>query len=66
MALFLHNAADGSVMTSVGSHLGFLVLTWIFWTAGAAAITASLGGGHNCRYVLLKLRPPFRPVFGKH
>jgi len=35
-------------MTSVGSHLGFLILTWIFWTAGAAAITASLGGGHNC------------------
>lgn len=26
-----------------------LVLTWLFWTAGAAAITAALGGGLNCR-----------------
>ncbi|KAF8131523.1 hypothetical protein EV363DRAFT_1164973 [Boletus edulis] len=25
-----------------------LLLTWIFWTAGAASITAALGGGLNC------------------
>lgn len=25
-----------------------LSLTWIFWTAGAASITAALGGGLNC------------------
>ncbi|KAF8323206.1 hypothetical protein DL93DRAFT_2162390 [Clavulina sp. PMI_390] len=48
LVLFLHSASTGSVATSVGSHLGFLVLTWIFWTAGAAAITAALNGGHNC------------------
>lgn len=28
-----------------------LIITWIFWTAGAASITAGLGGGHNCGYV---------------
>lgn len=28
-----------------------LFLTWIFWVAGAAAITATLGGGLNCSYV---------------
>lgn len=28
-----------------------LLLTWIFWTGGAAAITAELGGGLNCKYV---------------
>lgn len=28
-------------------------ITWVLWTAGAAAITASLGGGINCSYVTL-------------
>lgn len=28
---------------------GSLTLTWIFWTAGAAAITAALGGGLDCK-----------------
>ncbi|KAH0837826.1 hypothetical protein J3R83DRAFT_6034 [Lanmaoa asiatica] len=37
-----------SMMNSVGSHIGFLLITWIFWTAGAASITAVLGGGLNC------------------
>jgi len=45
--LFLHSAT-GSVLTSVASHLIFLGLTWLFWTAGAAAITEVLGGGNNC------------------
>jgi hypothetical protein len=25
-----------------------LLLTWIFWTGGAAALTAALGGGLDC------------------
>ncbi|KAG9034749.1 hypothetical protein FRB95_012699 [Tulasnella sp. JGI-2019a] len=37
-----------SVIVSVGSHLAWLVLIWIFWTSGAAAITAALSGGNNC------------------
>jgi len=48
MALFLHSASTGSIATSIISHFGFLMLTWIFWTAGAASITAALGGGINC------------------
>ncbi|KAI0756153.1 hypothetical protein C8Q80DRAFT_1091589 [Daedaleopsis nitida] len=47
LALFLHSPTGG-FMTSVASHAIFLVLTWILWTAGAAAITAALGGGLNC------------------
>ncbi|KLO20054.1 hypothetical protein SCHPADRAFT_934672 [Schizopora paradoxa] len=35
-------------MASVGTHVALLGLTWIFWTAGAASITAALGGGYNC------------------
>ncbi|EJD03794.1 uncharacterized protein FOMMEDRAFT_105969 [Fomitiporia mediterranea MF3/22] len=48
--LFLWSASRTStnVLTSVGSHAIFLVITWILWTAGAASITAALGGGHNC------------------
>ncbi|KAI0706158.1 hypothetical protein BC835DRAFT_1260474 [Cytidiella melzeri] len=52
MLLFLHSASSGSVLTSVGSHGVFMFITWIFWTAGAAAITQTLGGGLNCGYVL--------------
>ncbi|KAG6330162.1 hypothetical protein ID866_8926 [Astraeus odoratus] len=37
-----------TVMSSVLSHIVLLVLTWIFWTAGAASITSTLGGGLNC------------------
>ncbi|KAI9066553.1 hypothetical protein FKP32DRAFT_1589632 [Trametes sanguinea] len=46
-ALFIHSPTGG-IMTSVLSHAVFLIITWIFWTAGAAAITAALGGGLNC------------------
>jgi len=35
-------------MASVGAHVGLLIFTWIMWTAGAASITAALGGGYNC------------------
>ncbi|KAJ7700795.1 hypothetical protein B0H17DRAFT_976866 [Mycena rosella] len=48
VALFWHSA-DGSVLTSVLSHLVFLGFTWILWTATAAAVTEMLGGGLNCK-----------------
>ncbi|KAF9785753.1 hypothetical protein BJ322DRAFT_1056193 [Thelephora terrestris] len=47
MLLFLVFANAG-IFTSVVVHLVYLALTWIFWTAGAAAITAALGGGLDC------------------
>ncbi|KAF8604015.1 hypothetical protein BDV93DRAFT_537892 [Ceratobasidium sp. AG-I] len=47
LGLFMHSAT-GSVATSVLAHLVFLGITWVLWTAGAASITASLGGGINC------------------
>ncbi|KAG2067322.1 hypothetical protein BDR04DRAFT_1027960 [Suillus decipiens] len=36
-----------SVFGSMASHIFFLCLTWIFWTAGAASITATLSGQLN-------------------
>lgn len=27
-------------------------MTWVFWTAGAAAITAAYSGGLDCSYVI--------------
>ncbi|KAG2364335.1 hypothetical protein BDR07DRAFT_804321 [Suillus spraguei] len=36
-----------SVLGSMVSHIFFLCLTWIFWTAGAASITATLSGQFN-------------------
>ncbi|KAH9917161.1 hypothetical protein B0H21DRAFT_770187 [Amylocystis lapponica] len=50
LALFLHSASDGSVLTSVFSHGVFLTITWILWLAGASAITASLGGHLRCAH----------------
>ncbi|OCH92988.1 hypothetical protein OBBRIDRAFT_818029 [Obba rivulosa] len=47
LALFLHSAG-GSILTSVLSHAVFLFITWVFWLAGAAAITDSLGGSLHC------------------
>ncbi|KZP29336.1 hypothetical protein FIBSPDRAFT_917439 [Athelia psychrophila] len=49
MGLFLHSAS-GSAATSILSHGIFLFFTWLFWTAGAAAITSELGGGLNCNH----------------
>ncbi|ETW86428.1 hypothetical protein HETIRDRAFT_121197 [Heterobasidion irregulare TC 32-1] len=46
--LFLHSASTGSVLTSVAAHSIVFFFTWVFWTAGAASITAALGGGLNC------------------
>ncbi|KAK7464230.1 hypothetical protein VKT23_006396 [Stygiomarasmius scandens] len=45
--LFWHSST-GSVLTSVASHLVFLILSWIIWTAAAASVTEMLGGGLNC------------------
>ncbi|KAF9236842.1 hypothetical protein BU15DRAFT_49530 [Melanogaster broomeanus] len=46
MAFFF--TMPSSVLSSVASYIGFLLLTWIFWTAAAASITSVLGGGLNC------------------
>lgn len=45
-----------SVIVGVGSHMIWLVLLWIFWTASAASITAALGGGIDCSYVNLSFQ----------
>ncbi|KAG1838593.1 hypothetical protein DFJ58DRAFT_813829 [Suillus subalutaceus] len=37
----------GSVLDSVVSHIFFLFLTWVFWTAGATSITTALSGELN-------------------
>jgi hypothetical protein len=47
MILFLHSTTGP--LASIGAHLLFLGLTWIMWTAGAAAITQALGGGLHCK-----------------
>ncbi|KAI6120938.1 hypothetical protein EDD16DRAFT_1477896 [Pisolithus croceorrhizus] len=44
-------AMPDNALSSVLSLMIFLILTWIFWTAGAASITSTLGGGLNCRRV---------------
>ncbi|KAG1813883.1 uncharacterized protein BJ212DRAFT_1364293 [Suillus subaureus] len=46
--LFFFSLPD-HVLSSVASHIFFLFLTWVFWTAGAASITSALGGGLNCK-----------------
>ncbi|KAF7319674.1 hypothetical protein MKEN_00748600 [Mycena kentingensis (nom. inval.)] len=48
LVLFVHSAT-GSVLTSVLAHLVFLGITWLLWTAAAAAVTEMLGGGLNCK-----------------
>ncbi|KAG9096696.1 hypothetical protein FS749_007948 [Ceratobasidium sp. UAMH 11750] len=47
LALFMRSPT-GSMTTSVLVHLVFLGITWVLWVAGAASITAALGGGNNC------------------
>jgi hypothetical protein len=44
--LFL--ASVGGVITSIAGHGVALFLTWIFWLAGAAALTDRTGGSFNC------------------
>ncbi|KAJ7587433.1 hypothetical protein C8J56DRAFT_941894 [Mycena floridula] len=45
--LFWHGSSG--TLVGIASHLGFLVPTWILWTAAAAAVTEMLGGGLNCK-----------------
>lgn len=45
-------AMPNNPLSSVLSLMVFLILTWIFWTAGAASITATLGGGLNCNQTI--------------
>ncbi|GJN89879.1 hypothetical protein Rhopal_002868-T1 [Rhodotorula paludigena] len=40
--------ASTSFLFSIASHAVWLFVTWVFWLAGAAAITASLDGGLSC------------------
>lgn len=40
--------AASSFVASIASHGVWIILTWIFWLAGAAALTAALGGGLAC------------------
>ncbi|EIM83567.1 uncharacterized protein STEHIDRAFT_170815 [Stereum hirsutum FP-91666 SS1] len=41
-------AAPTSFLGSLLSHSVFIFLTWVLWLAGAAAITATLGGRLDC------------------
>jgi len=43
--------SPSGALTSILVHIVWLVLTWIIWTAAAAAITQMLGGGLNCNDV---------------
>ncbi|KAG1874311.1 hypothetical protein F4604DRAFT_738348 [Suillus subluteus] len=45
--MFFFFPPPDSVLGSMASHIFFLCLTWVFWTAGAASITAVLGGQLN-------------------
>lgn len=40
-----------SAATSIIVHVVWLFLTWVIWTAAAAAVTEMLGGGLNCNDV---------------
>ena len=50
VALFLRASTRGSILASVASHFIIFFLTWIFWLAAAASLTAPLSG-MNCSYV---------------
>lgn len=46
LVLFL--VGKGGVVTSIAGHAIWIVLTWIFFLAGAGAVTGSMGGAQNC------------------
>ncbi|KAJ7611749.1 hypothetical protein FB45DRAFT_940893 [Roridomyces roridus] len=50
MSILFFHSSDGSALTSVLAHIIFLALTWLIWTASAAAVTEMLGGGLNCKH----------------
>jgi len=37
-------------VTGIAAHTIFVFISWVFWLSGAAAITASLGGGLDCNF----------------
>ncbi|KAI0305035.1 hypothetical protein BC826DRAFT_29965 [Russula brevipes] len=39
------------ILLSFAAHVIFLSLSWVLWLSGAAAITDSLRGGLDCKYV---------------
>ncbi|KAM0746580.1 hypothetical protein T439DRAFT_306502 [Meredithblackwellia eburnea MCA 4105] len=43
---FLRSAS--SFLFSIASHGLWVFITWVFWLAGAAALTDTLGGGLDC------------------
>ncbi|KAJ3854018.1 hypothetical protein EV368DRAFT_37631 [Lentinula lateritia] len=43
--------SEASAVTNIISHVVWSVLSWIIWTAAAAAVTEMLGGGLNCNDV---------------
>lgn len=42
LALFV--TGIGGVLSSIASHAIFVILTWIFWLAGTAALSNAVGG----------------------
>lgn len=42
--------ASSNFLASIASHGIWLFVTWVFWLAGAAALTAALGGGEVCSH----------------
>lgn len=46
LVLFL--VGKGGVVTSIAGHAIWIVLTWIFFLAGAGAVTGSMHGAQNC------------------
>ncbi|KAF7297869.1 Aldehyde dehydrogenase [Mycena chlorophos] len=48
LALFWHSS-DGSILTSILTHIIVLAFTWLMWAATAGAVTEMLGGGLNCK-----------------
>jgi len=43
-------------VTGIAAHTIFVFISWVFWLSGAAAITASLGGGLDCNFHFVFLR----------
>ncbi|PWN54494.1 hypothetical protein IE53DRAFT_336976 [Violaceomyces palustris] len=46
VGLFL--TGKGGVITSIAGHGIWIFVTWVFWMAGAAALTDRIGGGQDC------------------
>ncbi|GAA5861076.1 hypothetical protein JCM3774_002184 [Rhodotorula dairenensis] len=44
--------AATNFLFSIASHVVWLFVTWVFWLAGTAALTSSLGGSLDCNVYL--------------